>query len=139
MTALVFMRYSLPRMQLIIYSLPLFPPLSQEREKRDAKEVLAKRTIGKARVVAERAQAETFRLEKEERSYGRLFAGASSDDRAKAEKDRMAKVAAAATGGGGGGGKGKGKGREMPTEVEEEVDESLVAARKVRAVEDDFM
>ncbi len=77
-----------------------------------------KRTLGKARVAQERAAVEGYRREKEERSYDRLFNG-SADERAKKERERMEKIASSAGGG--------------------EEDDAVAAARKVRAVEDDFM
>ena len=97
----------------------LATPLPQERERRDANERAVKKAFQRNQSAAERSLAEERRREKEERDYGRLQVDKNA---VKAERERLAALAARAAGGGDG-----------------EVDKAGAVARAVRAVEDDFM
>ena len=89
--------------------------------------------LQKARSAAERSAKEGMRRDKEERSYERCFEGASVEQRVKAERARMAELAARAAGGGGGGEEEEGEGEEAEDRG------AGAVTRGVRAVEDDFM
>ena len=94
------------------------------------------KALQKAKSATERQVKEGMRRDKEERSYERCFEGSSVEERVKAEKARMAELAAKALSGGGGGGEGEGEEEE---EEEDEEKKGAAVSRQVRAVEEDFM
>jgi hypothetical protein len=63
-----------------------FPDLAEERRQRDREIQSAQKQEAREKLKREKEQALQFKKDKEERSYDRLFAGASSDDKEGAAK-----------------------------------------------------